>query len=153
MAILFVFSIGRVFRLVRLIPIPLLAGERASIRMIIFPVVTLLILAAIEFQAWLRERDFSPILQVSILGGIFLIGHDLWQHLKVWQVTNAVSAFDVARVDLTLESGRQPSRPGIHHHAGDRGGRLGPYPGSIDHPVGARKTRRQRIERRKNGHI
>ncbi len=102
-ATLFIFSIGRVFRLVRLIPIPLLAGERVSIRMIIFPVVTLLILAAIEFQAWLREREFNPILQVSLLGGIFLIGHDLWQHLKVWQVTNAVSAFDVARVDLTLK--------------------------------------------------
>ena len=102
-AILFIFSIGRVYRLVRLIPIPLLAGERASIRMVIFPVVTLLILAAIEFQAWLSERKRSPILQVSILGGIFLIGHDLWQHLKVWQVTNAVSAFDVARVDLALK--------------------------------------------------
>ena len=102
-AILFIFSIGRVYRLVRLIPIPLLAGERASIRMVIFPVVTLLILAAIEFQSWLCEREFPPILQVGVLGGIFLIGHDLWQYLKVWQVTNAVNAFDVARVDLSLK--------------------------------------------------
>jgi len=102
-AILFFFSIGRVYRVIRMIPIPLLAGERASIRMIIFPVVTLLILAAIEFQSWLSEQEFSPILQISVLGLIFLIGHDLWQHLKVWQVTNAVSAFDVARVDLSLK--------------------------------------------------
>ncbi|MCD4672343.1 MAG: hypothetical protein K8R77_06755 [Anaerolineaceae bacterium] len=102
-AVLFVFSIGRVYRLVRLIPIPLLAGERASIRMIILPVVTLLILAAIEFQAWLRERKLDPVLQVSSLGILFLLGHDLWQHLKVWQVTNAVEAFPVARVDLTLK--------------------------------------------------
>ncbi len=101
--IIFIFSIGRVYRLVRLIPIPLLAGERATFRMIILPVVILLILAAIEFQAWLNEREHTPILQVSMLGGFFLIGHDLWQHLKVWQVTNAVGAFDVARVDLTLK--------------------------------------------------
>jgi hypothetical protein len=100
--VLFVFSIGRVYRLVRLLPIPLLSGERASIRMIILPAVTLLILAAIEFQAWLRERGSEPILQLSGLGLLFLLGHDLWQHLKVWQVTNAVEAFPVARVDLAL---------------------------------------------------
>lgn len=102
-AVLFIFSIGRVYRLVRLLPIPLLTGERVSIRMIILPAVVLLILAAIEFQAWLRQRGSEPIVQVSGLGLLFLLGHDLWQHSKVWQVTNAVEAFPVARVDLAIK--------------------------------------------------
>ena len=101
--VLFLFSIGRVYRLVRLLPIPLLDGERVSIRMIILPMVVLLVLAAIQFQDWLRKQNPDPILHVSGLGLLFLLGHDLWQHLKVWQVTNAVEAFPVARVDLTLK--------------------------------------------------
>lgn len=96
-------SVGRVYRLVRLIPIPLLSGERASIRMIILPVVFLLILAAIEFQRWLQNRQTSWIAQITGLGFLLVMGHDLWQHAKVWQVTNAVSAFDVARVDLSIK--------------------------------------------------
>lgn len=96
-------SVGRVYRLVRLIPIPLLSGERASIRMVILPVVFLLILAAIEFQRWLQNRQTSWIVQLSGLGLLLVMGHDLWQHAKVWQVTNAVSAFDVARVDLSIK--------------------------------------------------
>lgn len=100
---MFVLSIGRIYRLVRLIPIPILSGERASIRMIILPVVTLLILGAIEFQAWLQSQKQNTILRLTELGLLLLIGHDLWQHAKVWQVTNAFPAFDIAEVDLTIK--------------------------------------------------
>jgi len=101
--VLSLFSIGRLYRIVRLIPIPLLSGERASIRMIILPLAILMLLAAIELQRWLDMRQPGWIERVGLLGGLLVIGHDLWQHLKVWQVTNAVSAFDLARVDLSIK--------------------------------------------------
>ena len=103
MVVLTLFAIGRLYRIVRLIPIPLLSGERASIRMVILPLALLMLLAAIECQRWLDARRPGWIERVGLLGVLLVLGHDLWQHLKVWQVTNAVSAFDVARVDLSIK--------------------------------------------------
>lgn len=99
-----VLSIGRVYRLIREIPIPLLSGERASIRLVILPIIFLLILAAIEFQSWLKKHQLNWSEQVTGLGLILLIGHDLWQHAKVWMVSNAFSAFDVTPVDLSIKT-------------------------------------------------
>lgn len=96
-------SLGRLYRLLRLIPIPLLSGERASIRMIILPVTFLLILAAVELQTWLRERSLRPVEAIAGLGLLLAMGHDLWQHLKVWQVTNAFAAFPTTPVNLAIK--------------------------------------------------
>ena len=96
-------SLGRLYRLLRLIPIPLLSGERASIRMIILPVTVLLILAAGELQAWLRGRKLLAVEALAGLGLLLGLGHDLWQHLKVWQVSNAFNAFPTTPVNLAIK--------------------------------------------------
>ena len=101
--VMLVWSVGRIYRVVRLIPIPLLSGERASIRMVLLPFLVLLILGAGEFQHWLDQRKQPLIVRLSELGLLLIMGHDLWQHLKVWQVTNAVSAFPLAKVDLSIK--------------------------------------------------
>ncbi|MEA4907778.1 MAG: hypothetical protein GYA17_07060 [Chloroflexi bacterium] len=102
---IFLLSIGRIYRIVRLLPIPILSGERASIRMIILPVFFLLVLGAVELQKWLKEQPKPPSipLQISGLGLLLLLVHDLWQHFKAWQVTNAVMAFPVTPVDLSIK--------------------------------------------------
>jgi hypothetical protein len=96
-------SVGHLYRILRLVPIPLLSGERASIRMIILPVVVLLILAAVELQTWLRQRNLRSVEAVAGLGLLLVLGHDLWQHLKVWQVTNAFTAFPTTPVNLAIK--------------------------------------------------
>lgn len=96
-------SLGRFYRLVRLVPVPLLSGERASIRMLILPVVVLLVLAAIELQDWLRTRRLDWAGQAALLLGLMALVHDLWQHLKAWQVTNAFAAFPTTPVNLALK--------------------------------------------------
>lgn len=98
-----VLSLGRIYRLVMLLPLPLVAGERASIRFIILPFVILLILAVVEFQEWLRSARLSPLLRLAGLGGMLALGHDLWQHFKVWQVTSAYPAFAHTPVDLAIK--------------------------------------------------
>ncbi len=97
-------SIGRIYRLLRLVPIPLLSGERASIRMMILPLVVLLILAASEYQEWLNDRKPGAIEQIAWLAVTAVIIHDLWQHLKIWQVTNAVLAFPNTPVNLAIKT-------------------------------------------------
>lgn len=106
-------SIGRLYRLARLVPIPLLSGERASIRMMILPLVVLLILATIELQSWLRARGSAQepgqtrriqvVEQIAGLGLLLALVHDLWQHLKVWQVTNAFAAFPTTPTNLAIK--------------------------------------------------
>lgn len=102
--VMFLLSIGRVYRLVRIVPIPLFSGERASIRMLILPVALLLILAAIELQAWIRSRKQTVPIQMAELGVLLLIVHDLWQNLKAWQVTNAFNAFPLTPVNLSIKT-------------------------------------------------
>ena len=101
--VLFVMSIGRVYRIVRLVPIPLFAGERVSSRMIIIPFVIVLILTAIELQKWINEKAAHSLQRISLLGIILLIVHDLWQYLKFWQVANAIQFFPVTPVDLSIK--------------------------------------------------
>ncbi len=96
-------SIGRFYRLMRLLPVPIFSGERASIRMIILPLVFLLILGTVQFQHWLNRRKPSPAEKIAWLGAILLILHDLWQHLKAWQVTEAFAAFPTTPVNLAIK--------------------------------------------------
>ena len=96
-------SLGWVYRLVRFIPIPLLSGERASVRMLILPVVVLLVLAALELQTWLNQRKWSAVERAAMLAVPLVVFHDLWQNLKAWQVTNAFPAFPNTPVNLAIK--------------------------------------------------
>ena len=99
-----VISVGSIYQIVRLLPIPLIAGERVSSRFISLPFAFLLILAAVEFQRWLDERPANAaVIRISWLGLIGILIHDLWQHGKVWQVTSAVQAFPVTPVNLAIK--------------------------------------------------
>lgn len=103
LAVMFALSIGQVYDLVRILHIPLFAGERVSARIISLPFVFIVVIGAVEFQDWLRSIKTSPVIQVFTLVGIGLIGHDLWQYLKLWQVTNAYTAFPVTPVNLAIK--------------------------------------------------
>jgi hypothetical protein len=96
-------SLGQIYRIMRLIPIPLLSGERASIRMIALPFVVITIIAALQFQKWLGARKPGVVERIAWLGISGIIFHDLWQHLKAWQVTNAYHAFPNTPVNLAIK--------------------------------------------------
>ncbi|MDZ4159361.1 MAG: hypothetical protein U1B80_06180 [Anaerolineaceae bacterium] len=107
-------SLGRIYRIVMLLQIPLISGERASIRMLILPFVVLLIIGAVELQRWLDTHPQPWTVQLAGLMLIGALGHDLWQHLKAWQVSNAFAAFPYTPVDLTLKLvGNRPDPPYI----------------------------------------
>jgi hypothetical protein len=104
LTMLSILSVGSIYQLVHLLPIPLLAGERVSSRFISLPFAFLLILAAIEFQHWLDEKP-KPVVAIRLawLGVFAVIFNDLWQHLKVWQVTATLPFFPVTPVNLAIK--------------------------------------------------
>ena len=105
MLALFLLSIGRIYKIMRYIPIPLFNGERASIRMLLIPMLFLMVIAAVMCQKWLNKRELKEEKITQALGysALLLLVHDLWQHLKVWQVGNAFLAFPETPVDLSIK--------------------------------------------------
>jgi hypothetical protein len=94
--VLAVLSIGPVFGLLRLLPIPLIAGQRVTSRMLSVPLTFLIVMAAICMQRWLDGRADRRGTTLLMLLAITLMGIDLWQHLVVWSVPTLDMFFDAA---------------------------------------------------------
>ncbi len=81
----FILSFDSIYRLVRLVPIPLLAGERVSSRIISLPFVFILILAAIQLQRWLDQPNKDRALfRLGALALLLIACHDLWENYVNW---------------------------------------------------------------------
>ncbi len=96
-------SVGRVYRLVNLTGLPLLAGERVSTRFFVFSVLFLLVLSALNLQDYLEEAKPGPGRQLGMLALLALATHDLWQHIKLWRVRSIYGLFPNREVDFTGE--------------------------------------------------
>lgn len=90
---LVVLSIGSVYRLVRLLPIALFAGERVSSRIISLAFVFLLIMAVIEFQHWLNSRRLSSLPLLGMVALLFVGALDLFQNFSVWNMSVAQASY------------------------------------------------------------
>ncbi len=101
--VLFVLAMGSVYKLVMYIPIPLINGERVSARLVTLPFVLLMLAAAYAFQRFLDEKGSSVLWRWVSLAGLFLLAHDLWQHLKLWRVNVAAQYFPVTPVNLAIK--------------------------------------------------
>ena len=98
-----ILSIGDFYKLVRLIPVPLLYGERVSSRMMIIPFIAVLLIAGIYFQRALMSTRLSRVFRLTTLLLMFVTAYDLWQHMRAWRVTTAVNAFKLTPVDLSIK--------------------------------------------------
>jgi len=95
-------SLGLVYQTIReLFPIPLITGERVSSRMLSLAFVMVLVLATIEFQAWLNQSKVAKItIMITSLLLLFEI-NDLWQNFRLWSVTNVAGGFPVQGYDAS----------------------------------------------------
>lgn len=101
--VLFVLSIGRLYRAVTLLPVPLLNGERVSARFLSLVFVVLVLIAAINLNRWLKAKKENAWLGWAAVGLLLVIASDLWQHLKLWRVNVAYEWFPKTPVDLTIK--------------------------------------------------
>lgn len=100
-ALLFFLSIGNMFWFVRILPIPLFAGERATSRMIILPFVFLLFCATANYQSWLDSKKLSLEMCILQLIMLSLIVNDILKHTILWNINNIKAYFPVVEMNFS----------------------------------------------------
>jgi hypothetical protein len=96
-------SIGRIFRVINALGIPLLSSQRVSTRFVVFALLFLIALAGRNLQAHLprlTQARWGKALCLALFGLGF---HDLWQHIKLWRVDRMPDLFRNLQVDLSGE--------------------------------------------------
>jgi hypothetical protein len=101
--LLFVLSMGRIYRAVMLLPVPLVNGERVSARILSLVFVILLLVAAVNLNRWLADRKLPSASGWAVAGLLVVLMSDLWQNLKLWRVDVAVQYFPKTPVDLAIK--------------------------------------------------
>jgi hypothetical protein len=90
LAVLFLLTMVPTLKFFRLLPVPLLQGERVGSRIFCVVLVFGIILAAERFQRWLDANAFKQkgaALIVSLTGFI-ITAIELWQDARIWKVDN-----------------------------------------------------------------
>jgi hypothetical protein len=86
------FSLGDVYRPIFNSHIPFMDSQRAPTRFIIIPIVFLIILASIQFQNWIKERNTNGWMErVAVLFGLAFSGYDLFGHSRAWRLATISS--------------------------------------------------------------
>jgi len=93
-------SIGRIYKVVFLLNIPLLSGERVTSRFLILPLVFLIFLGTAHFQVWLNEHKPWPAVQSLFLALSLILFSDLTQHMELWKVVHLNTLFAPTPPDL-----------------------------------------------------
>ncbi len=83
-------SIGSTYRIVRVLHIPLLEGERYTARLFSLPLVFMIVMAITALDRVLRERATAPWHRVIAMASLVLMVIDLASGVRLWRV--AVSA-------------------------------------------------------------
>jgi len=95
------FSVGETFQLFHRLAVPLLSTQRVSSRMVFLPIAFLAVLGVARLQTWLDDGRFSTWAKAGLLLGGIVFTNDLWQHFKIWRVTNMGLLFPAKELDLT----------------------------------------------------
>ena len=95
-----VLSIGRSYKIIHMLSIPLLSTQRVSSRLFFLPLAFLAVLAAVQYDRStqnVRHRRATAVVGVS---AVLVLTNDLWQHFKLWRVTNMSGIFPETPLDL-----------------------------------------------------
>lgn len=97
---LVVLSIGRIYGLLRLAPLPLLDAERVSSRFISLPFVFILIFAVIYFNEWLgRPHRNLRLIYLIVASALVINLNDLWQNFRIWRVEAVMNKLKRVKFD------------------------------------------------------
>jgi len=103
MAAMTLLSIGRIYKVINLLGIPLLSSQRVSTRFVVFPVLFLLAFAGLGLQKHLDRLGGSRAVRYLAMALFGVGAHDLWQHIKLWRVERMFDLFSNLPIDLTGE--------------------------------------------------
>jgi hypothetical protein len=94
-------SIGQIYSVISQLPLPLADSERISSRFFILPLVVLITLGSIHLQEYLVSLGCRSFVErIFSLCVLILMAHDLFQHSRIWRVTNMYSLFNSTPADI-----------------------------------------------------
>ncbi|MFQ5922482.1 MAG: hypothetical protein ACE5M4_06525 [Anaerolineales bacterium] len=100
--VLTMLALDPILRVLMTLPIPLLFAERVTSRFFILPLLFVLLFAAIALDRWLRNQRLGPGKWMLLSFGLLVIALDLWQHSRLWRLTEARHAFEIVYPNLTV---------------------------------------------------
>jgi hypothetical protein len=86
-------SVGQIFGFLRLLPIPMIQGERVGTRIISVVLVFLLVIAAERSQRWLDGVGERTFVQIGLTLGFAFTLMELWVNSGFWMISNGVKIF------------------------------------------------------------
>ena len=98
--------------IMRFFRIPLFSGERVSSRFLLLPFLFVLIAGVCALQRFSAGKSVSKPAGAVFAIGLIPAGFELWRHLNVWKVTEAVKGFPYTYTDLSIKVvANHPDRP------------------------------------------
>jgi hypothetical protein len=88
---LLLLSMGNIYLYLEKIPIPLLAGEKMTSRLIVLPFLVVITTTAIFLNQWLSDHPGS-LFRIGFLGISLLLLNDLFAHAELWNVKSVAIA-------------------------------------------------------------
>jgi hypothetical protein len=95
-------SISKLYGWFRLIPVPLLSGERVASRMISLALFFTLVIAALEIDRWMQLKGRQRIWKLGYFILICISGYEMVSHMIDWAVARVFPFFPFTPVDLSL---------------------------------------------------
>jgi hypothetical protein len=96
------FSIGYLYAPINYLPIPLFNDLHVPSRFLLLPLLTICSLACLHFQAWLDQTSLQSRHYFAMTILLAVLGHDLFQHARLWRVEYVFEAFSAEPLDLSL---------------------------------------------------
>ncbi|MBY0493540.1 MAG: hypothetical protein K2Y23_04945 [Cyanobacteria bacterium] len=103
------FSIGSVYRIVRLTQVPLVESERYTARMFSLPLTLMIIIGAVEIDGYLKRASITVWQRVLALAALVAVAVDISAGLRLWRVVISSAMFGHGRID--------PATAAIGNHA------------------------------------
>jgi hypothetical protein len=92
MLVMAFFSLADDYRLIFNSHIPFMDSQRAPSRFILLPFVFLIVLASLQLQKWIKERDFEGWMdKLAVVFGLVFVGVDLFEHSRAWRLATMSS--------------------------------------------------------------
>ena len=107
MLIFSTFSIGYIYVPFNYLPIPLVELVHVPSRFLILPLLFIIAIASTQIQSWLDRRSSSSWYHFSLILLLVILGHDLFQHARLWRVEYVFETFSTVPMDYSLHIANQ----------------------------------------------
>jgi hypothetical protein len=107
MLIFSAFSIGYLYAPINYLPIPFFNLIHVPSRFLIIPLLILIAMAVVQLQSWINRQSKDTWHQFILLILLVILGHDLFQHLRLWRVEYVFEAFPAEPLEYSLHISNQ----------------------------------------------